>query len=121
MNSELLTISNLNIMYHRSTDVSLTLKDPHYPDHDLGIILLSVILTPKEGEPRDVVSLPELLLVPLAHVLRAFSGDRGVTARWNSSPLMVAVSTWVALIHAHFVFSTEISQLINQIRTSCCK
>ena len=22
----------------------------HYPDHDLGIILLSVILTPKEGE-----------------------------------------------------------------------
>lgn len=37
-------------------DVTLTLKDPHYPDHDLGVILLSVILTPKEGEHRDVVS-----------------------------------------------------------------
>ena len=40
----------LNILYHRPTDVTLTLKDPHYPDHDLGIILLSVVLTPKEGE-----------------------------------------------------------------------
>ncbi|XP_031805317.1 multiple C2 and transmembrane domain-containing protein 1 isoform X7 [Sarcophilus harrisii] len=38
----------------RPTDVTLTLKDPHYPDHDLGSILLSVILTPKEGEQRDV-------------------------------------------------------------------
>lgn len=52
-----MTIPNLSVLYHRSTDVTLTLKDPHYPDHDLGIILLSVILTPKEGEPRDVVSL----------------------------------------------------------------
>lgn len=75
-----MTISNLNIIYHRSTDVSLTLKDPHYPDHDLGIILLSVILTPKEGEPRDVVSLPELFLLTLAHMQRTFSGDRGITA-----------------------------------------
>ncbi|XP_031805223.1 multiple C2 and transmembrane domain-containing protein 1 isoform X5 [Sarcophilus harrisii] len=39
----------------RPTDVTLTLKDPHYPDHDLGSILLSVILTPKEGEQRDVI------------------------------------------------------------------
>uniref|UniRef100_A0A7N4V0M6 Multiple C2 and transmembrane domain-containing protein 1 n=1 Tax=Sarcophilus harrisii TaxID=9305 RepID=A0A7N4V0M6_SARHA len=41
----------------RPTDVTLTLKDPHYPDHDLGSILLSVILTPKEGEQRDVTML----------------------------------------------------------------
>ncbi|XP_074138175.1 multiple C2 and transmembrane domain-containing protein 1 isoform X8 [Sminthopsis crassicaudata] len=41
----------------RPTDVTLTLKDPHYPDHDLGTILLSVILTPKEGEQRDVTML----------------------------------------------------------------
>ncbi|XP_044518689.1 multiple C2 and transmembrane domain-containing protein 1 isoform X2 [Gracilinanus agilis] len=41
----------------RPTDVTLTLKDPHHPDHDLGTILLSVILTPKEGEPRDVTML----------------------------------------------------------------
>lgn len=72
-----MTIPNLSVLYHRSTDVTLTLKDPHYPDHDLGIILLSVILTPKEGEPRDVVSLLELFLLPLAHVLRSSSGHRG--------------------------------------------
>lgn len=57
----LMTAHNLNILYHRPTDVTLTLKDPHYPDHYLGIILLSVILTPKEGEHRDVVSCPTAL------------------------------------------------------------
>lgn len=71
------TVTNLNILYHRSTDVTLTLKDPHYPDHDLGIILMSVTLTPREGDPRDVVSLLELFLSPLSHMLRASSGHRG--------------------------------------------
>ncbi|GAB1298396.1 Multiple C2 and transmembrane domain-containing protein 1 [Apodemus speciosus] len=52
MGSAFLDLTQLEL--NRSTDVTLTLKDPHYPDHDLGIILLSVILTPKEGEPRDV-------------------------------------------------------------------
>lgn len=51
-----MTVQNINTLYYRPTDVTLTLKDPHYPDHDLGIILLSVVLTPKEGEHRDVVS-----------------------------------------------------------------
>ncbi|XP_016832546.1 multiple C2 and transmembrane domain-containing protein 1 isoform X8 [Cricetulus griseus] len=55
MGSAFLDLTQLEL--NRSTDVSLTLKDPHYPDHDLGIILLSVILTPKEGEPRDVTML----------------------------------------------------------------
>ncbi|XP_040584778.1 multiple C2 and transmembrane domain-containing protein 1 isoform X4 [Mesocricetus auratus] len=55
MGSAFLDLTQLEL--NRSTDVSLTLKDPHYPDHDLGIILLSVILTPKEGEPRDVTVL----------------------------------------------------------------
>ncbi|XP_006517529.3 multiple C2 and transmembrane domain-containing protein 1 isoform X4 [Mus musculus] len=54
MGSAFLDLTQLEL--NRSTDVTLTLKDPHYPDHDLGIILLSVILTPKEGEHRDVQS-----------------------------------------------------------------
>ncbi|XP_019064984.1 multiple C2 and transmembrane domain-containing protein 1 isoform X5 [Fukomys damarensis] len=54
MGSAFLDLTQLEL--NRPTDVTLTLKDPHYPDHDLGIILLSVILTPKEGEPRDVQS-----------------------------------------------------------------
>ncbi|XP_040584777.1 multiple C2 and transmembrane domain-containing protein 1 isoform X3 [Mesocricetus auratus] len=60
MGSAFLDLTQLEL--NRSTDVSLTLKDPHYPDHDLGIILLSVILTPKEGEPRDVFQTQSLRL-----------------------------------------------------------
>ncbi|XP_045422451.1 multiple C2 and transmembrane domain-containing protein 1 isoform X10 [Lemur catta] len=52
MGSAFLDLTQLEL--NRPTDVTLTLKDPHYPDHDLGIILLSVVLTPKEGESRDV-------------------------------------------------------------------
>ncbi|XP_074239658.1 multiple C2 and transmembrane domain-containing protein 1 isoform X16 [Saimiri boliviensis] len=52
MGSAFLDLAQLEL--NRPTEVTLTLKDPHYPDHDLGIILLSVILTPKEGESRDV-------------------------------------------------------------------
>nr|XP_031529782.1 multiple C2 and transmembrane domain-containing protein 1 isoform X4 [Vicugna pacos] len=51
MGSAFLDLTQLEL--NRPTDVTLTLKDPHYPDHDLGIILLSVVLTPKE-EHRDV-------------------------------------------------------------------
>ncbi|XP_053519540.1 multiple C2 and transmembrane domain-containing protein 1 isoform X12 [Artibeus jamaicensis] len=52
MGSAFLDLTQLELK--RPTDVTLTLKDPHYPDHDLGAIFLSVVLTPKEGEHRDV-------------------------------------------------------------------
>ncbi|XP_055968527.1 multiple C2 and transmembrane domain-containing protein 1 isoform X8 [Sorex fumeus] len=55
MGSAFLDLTQLEL--NRPTDVTLTLKDPHYPDHDLGTILLSVVLTPKEGEHRDVTML----------------------------------------------------------------
>ncbi|XP_058512242.1 multiple C2 and transmembrane domain-containing protein 1 isoform X9 [Ochotona princeps] len=55
MGSAFLDLTQLEL--NRPTDVTLSLKDPHYPDHDLGIILLSVVLTPKEGESRDVTML----------------------------------------------------------------
>ncbi|XP_042637108.1 multiple C2 and transmembrane domain-containing protein 1 [Orycteropus afer afer] len=55
MGSALLDLTQLELK--RPMDVTLPLKDPHYPDHDLGIILLSVLLTPNEGEPRDVTML----------------------------------------------------------------
>ncbi|XP_066887457.1 multiple C2 and transmembrane domain-containing protein 1 isoform X1 [Kogia breviceps] len=54
MGSAFLDLTQLEL--NRPTDVTVTLKDPHYPDHDLGIILLSVVLTPKEGEHREVQS-----------------------------------------------------------------
>nr|XP_044989981.1 multiple C2 and transmembrane domain-containing protein 1 isoform X6 [Jaculus jaculus] len=60
MGSAFLDLTQLEI--NRPTDVILTLKDSHYPDHDLGNILLSVVLTPKEGEPRDVFQTQSLRL-----------------------------------------------------------
>ncbi|GAA6111408.1 multiple C2 and transmembrane domain-containing protein 1 isoform X1, partial [Tachysurus ichikawai] len=42
---------------HRTLDVTLDLKDPHYPDHDLGSLELAVKLTPKEGDFRDATML----------------------------------------------------------------
>ncbi|XP_045427704.1 multiple C2 and transmembrane domain-containing protein 1 isoform X10 [Pipistrellus kuhlii] len=59
MGSAFLDLTQLEL--NRPTDVTLPLKDPHYPDHDLGIILLSVTLTPKEGEHRDVSSIHNFL------------------------------------------------------------
>ncbi|XP_060239572.1 multiple C2 and transmembrane domain-containing protein 1 isoform X3 [Meriones unguiculatus] len=60
MGSAFLDLTQLEL--NRSTDVTLSLKDSHYPDHDLGTILLSVILTPKEGEPRDMFQTQSLRL-----------------------------------------------------------
>ncbi|XP_058230749.1 multiple C2 and transmembrane domain-containing protein 1 isoform X1 [Hemibagrus wyckioides] len=42
---------------HRTLDVTLDLKDPHYPDHDLGSLELAVTLTPKEGDLREATML----------------------------------------------------------------
>uniref|UniRef100_A0A673FRQ7 Multiple C2 and transmembrane domain-containing protein 1-like n=1 Tax=Sinocyclocheilus rhinocerous TaxID=307959 RepID=A0A673FRQ7_9TELE len=38
-------------------DVTLDLKDPHYPNHDLGSLELAVTLIPKEGDFREHQSL----------------------------------------------------------------
>ncbi|XP_032297398.1 multiple C2 and transmembrane domain-containing protein 1 [Coturnix japonica] len=52
--SAFLNLASLEL--NRQTDVTLSLKDPHYPDHDLGNILLSVLLSPRE-EQREVTML----------------------------------------------------------------
>ncbi|MBN3299991.1 MCTP1 protein, partial [Amia calva] len=43
--------------HKRTTDVMLNLKDPQYPDHDLGALSLSVNLSPKEGDLREATML----------------------------------------------------------------
>lgn len=50
--------------------MTLDLKDPHYPDHDLGSLELVVMLTPKEGDFKEAVSVP---LYPYCLVLSVFS------------------------------------------------
>ncbi|XP_075596325.1 multiple C2 and transmembrane domain-containing protein 1 isoform X1 [Balearica regulorum gibbericeps] len=48
--SAFLDLTSLEL--NRQTDVTLCLKDPHYPAHDLGSILLSVLLAPREEQPE---------------------------------------------------------------------
>ncbi|XP_027621786.1 multiple C2 and transmembrane domain-containing protein 1 isoform X4 [Tupaia chinensis] len=77
MGSAFLDLTQLEL--NRLTDVTLTLKDPHYPDHDLGIILLSVTLTPKEGESRDVFQTQSLRLSDLHRKSHLWRGIVSIT------------------------------------------
>ncbi|XP_052448109.1 multiple C2 and transmembrane domain-containing protein 1 isoform X4 [Carassius gibelio] len=42
-----------SLEHQRTLDVILDLKDPHYPNHDLGSLELAVTLIPKEGDFRE--------------------------------------------------------------------
>ncbi|XP_039198452.1 multiple C2 and transmembrane domain-containing protein 1 isoform X2 [Crotalus tigris] len=53
MGSAFLDLNSLE--QNRSVDVILSLKDSHYPDQDLGTILLNVLLTPKEQQREGTV------------------------------------------------------------------
>lgn len=48
-------IFNFLSTLYRTLDVTLDLKDPQYPEHNLGTLDLSVTLSPKEGDLRDAV------------------------------------------------------------------
>lgn len=45
----------INVVCCRTLDVTLDLKDPQYPEHNLGSLELAVTLLPKEGDVRDAV------------------------------------------------------------------
>ncbi len=76
MNSVHVSTYSMNFYVHiltvlpcRTLDVTLDLKDPQYPEHNLGSLELSVILSPKEGDMRDAVrKLYELSVRLLIHV-----------------------------------------------------
>uniref|UniRef100_A0A8C6PCZ8 Multiple C2 and transmembrane domain containing 1 n=1 Tax=Nothobranchius furzeri TaxID=105023 RepID=A0A8C6PCZ8_NOTFU len=44
-----------NVSLCRTLDVTLDLKDPQYPEQNLGSLELSVTLSPKEGDTKDAV------------------------------------------------------------------
>ncbi|XP_019131491.2 multiple C2 and transmembrane domain-containing protein 1 [Larimichthys crocea] len=46
-----------SLEHHRTLDVTLDLKDPQYPEHNLGSLELAVTLSPKEGDVRDATML----------------------------------------------------------------
>ncbi|XP_051279695.1 multiple C2 and transmembrane domain-containing protein 1 isoform X3 [Dicentrarchus labrax] len=46
-----------SLEHQRTLDVTLDLKDPQYPEHNLGSLDLAATLSPKEGEMRDATML----------------------------------------------------------------
>ncbi|XP_070821075.1 multiple C2 and transmembrane domain-containing protein 1 isoform X3 [Chaetodon trifascialis] len=46
-----------SLEHQRTLDVTLDLKDPQYPEHNLGSLELAVTLSPKEGDMRDATML----------------------------------------------------------------
>uniref|UniRef100_A0A8C1KUU0 Multiple C2 domains, transmembrane 1a n=1 Tax=Cyprinus carpio TaxID=7962 RepID=A0A8C1KUU0_CYPCA len=49
-----------SLEHQRTLDVTLDLKDPHYPNHDLGSLELAVTLIPKEGDFRESLRLSDV-------------------------------------------------------------
>ncbi|XP_074712136.1 multiple C2 and transmembrane domain-containing protein 1 isoform X2 [Strix uralensis] len=74
--SAFLDLTSLEL--NRQTDVTLSLKDPRYPDHDLGSILLSVLLAPRE-EQREVFQTQSLRLSDLHRKSQLWRGIVSVT------------------------------------------
>lgn len=50
------------VLHCRTLDVTLDLKDPQYPDDNLGTLDLSVTLSPKEGDVRDAVRKSSIII-----------------------------------------------------------
>ncbi|NXD26903.1 MCTP1 protein, partial [Spelaeornis formosus] len=61
--SAFLDLTSLEI--NRQTDVTLSLKDPHYPDHDLGSIFLSVLLAPGDQRETVILSISVNVIIPV--------------------------------------------------------
>ncbi|XP_043402820.1 multiple C2 and transmembrane domain-containing protein 1 isoform X2 [Chelonia mydas] len=74
--SAFLDLTSLEL--NRPTDINLPLKDPHYPDHDLGTILLSVLLAPKE-EQREVFQPQSLRLSDMHRKSQLWRGIVSIT------------------------------------------
>lgn len=57
------------VLLCRTLDVTLDLKDPQYPENNLGSLDLAVTLSPKEGDMRDAVrKLYEISIRLLIHL-----------------------------------------------------
>nr|XP_057925693.1 multiple C2 and transmembrane domain-containing protein 1-like isoform X1 [Doryrhamphus excisus] len=46
-----------SLEHQRTLEVTLDLNDPHYPEHNLGSLELSVTLSPRDGDMRDATML----------------------------------------------------------------
>uniref|UniRef100_A0A8C2K6D3 Multiple C2 and transmembrane domain containing 1 n=1 Tax=Cyprinus carpio TaxID=7962 RepID=A0A8C2K6D3_CYPCA len=84
-----------SLEHQRTLDVTLDLKDPHYPNHDLGSLELAVTLIPKEGDFRETVMCVWVcVLVTLQHQSLRLSDVHRKAQLWRG---IVSIS----LIEAH--------------------
>uniref|UniRef100_A0A8C6WXP5 Multiple C2 domains, transmembrane 1a n=1 Tax=Neogobius melanostomus TaxID=47308 RepID=A0A8C6WXP5_9GOBI len=70
-----------SLEHERTLDLTLDLKDPQYPEHNLGGLELSVTLSPKEGDIRDAVRILTFLhCMRLSDVHRKSQLWRGIVS-----------------------------------------
>ncbi|XP_069483745.1 multiple C2 and transmembrane domain-containing protein 1 isoform X3 [Ambystoma mexicanum] len=77
MGSAFLDLTTLEL--DRPKDVTLTLKDPHYPAHDLGTISLSLTLSTKDPEQRDGFNTQSLRLTDVHRKSQLWRGIVSLT------------------------------------------
>ncbi|XP_029429004.1 multiple C2 and transmembrane domain-containing protein 1 isoform X2 [Rhinatrema bivittatum] len=65
--------------FNRSNDVLLNLKDPRHPDHDLGSILLSVVLCPRNADQKEALPTQSLRLSDVHRKSQLWKGIVGIT------------------------------------------
>ncbi|NXY41856.1 MCTP1 protein, partial [Ceuthmochares aereus] len=104
--SAFLDLTSLEL--NRQTDVTLSLKDPHYPDHDLGSIFLSVLLAPRE-EQREATML----------MRKSWKRSSKVTfSMWSSGSFFFRITTFYPTYHLETCFQTQSLRLSDLHRKS---
>uniref|UniRef100_A0A8C4E2M1 Multiple C2 domains, transmembrane 1a n=1 Tax=Dicentrarchus labrax TaxID=13489 RepID=A0A8C4E2M1_DICLA len=69
-----------SLEHQRTLDVTLDLKDPQYPEHNLGSLDLAATLSPKEGEMRDAQQCYSKSSMRLSDVHRKAQLWRGIVS-----------------------------------------
>ncbi|XP_069081588.1 multiple C2 and transmembrane domain-containing protein 1 isoform X3 [Pleurodeles waltl] len=77
MGSAILDLATLDL--ERPKDVTLSLKDPHYPDHNLGTISLSLTLSAKDPYQRDGFNTQSLRLTDVHRKSQLWRGIVSLT------------------------------------------
>ncbi len=84
----------------RTLDVTLDLKDPHYPNHDLGSLELAVTLIPKEGDFREAVSFYFWLCL----FFKLMCLNWTVNMKWDVMPIVVSYKYIKTQWTAQFIY-----------------
>lgn len=98
------------VLAWRALDVTLDLKDPQYPEHNLGTLELAVTLTPREN-PRDAVR-DSCQIILNTHGRCA--GTRTHTARSRQPNTIVPETHYESKVSEHGVSNPPLSNFPHQ-------